>query len=74
MAAAVRSARRLIHRALSRSSAALFSSLTFSSPSSRLQTPRAASAIQVFSRDCKSPSPAIQIGKKMTSRKRRGAP
>ena len=71
---AVMRAWRLIRRARSRSFSINVSSSIFSSPVSMLRVPRAAIAIQVFSRDCIKPKPAIQIGKKMIRRRRRGEP
>ena len=74
MTRAVMRARRLMRRALCRSRSASVGSSMASSPWSRLRVPRAASAIQVFSRACISPRPAIQRGKKMTARDHQGAP
>jgi hypothetical protein len=71
--AAVMRARRLMRRDLARRRAIKSSSSIVSSPASMLRVPRAAIAIQVFSRDCKSPKPAIQMGKKTTRRRARGA-
>ncbi len=70
---AVIRARRLIRRALLRSCLISHLSLNLSSPASMLRTPRAASAIQVFSRACSNPNPANQTGKKITTRSKRGA-
>lgn len=70
---AVIRARRLMLLDLERNCAARSSSSMRSSPPSMLHAPRAASAIQVFSRACMSPSPAIQMGKKTMRRNGRGA-
>lgn len=71
---AVASERRLILRARLRNSSTSCLSPMLSSPTSMLRVPRAAIEIQVFSRACINPSPAIQMGKKMTARDGRGAP
>jgi len=61
-------------RALMRSFSISVPSIIFSSPVSGLRVPRAAIAIQVFSLAWNSPRPAIQMGKKITSRDQRDAP
>jgi hypothetical protein len=73
METAVMRARRLMRRAFVRSCSIKLSSSMASSPSSMLRVPRAAIAIQVFSRACINPNPPIQMGKKIMRRSKRGA-